>query len=233
MNGFTVHTCWLLLWSLYFALLACDTPNQTPMKHDPSTDPNLPEHVRELANIAYRYHPRWQQRKEHLHDYMERIPFAPETLAREDLTADKITDNRVWHEFLADVKAALPHHWVADARAPGVDIPSYQLIVGYEPTLGSGRVRHLVFRLSFLAPVYDFYESDQDPVTRKITRWLIPTPESSGIFEKVSEIIPRHFEHTLLDPRVGAIIMPGIGIDLLSPGEVTLASMLFQEKRNW
>lgn len=203
------------------------------MEHDPRTDSRLAPQARELAAIAYRYHPRWHRKRESLDDYIERIPFATETLLREDLAAEKLARNRAWHGLLAEVKAVFPDYWVADARAPGVEIPSYQLIVGYEHPPGSGRGRHLVFRLSFLAPVYDFYESDQDSDTRNIERWLIPTPESRRIADKVFEIIPQHFAYTRLDPEVGATPMPDLVVGTLAPGQATLASTLFQASRTW
>lgn len=189
--------------------------------------------VPELCALAYKYFPRWHPDRESLDDYLERLPHAPETKTLEDLVRRALDDNRAWNALLAEVREMFPDLWRYDGTPLGLDVPSRQLVLAYEYPPGSSRSRYLVFRLSFLAPIFDFYESEQDPETRIITRYLMPTPESSEIAQAIVAMITRRFGYTWLDPEIGATPVPGIAVGNLSPGRVTLADALFDGSRSW
>lgn len=161
-----------------------------------------------------------------------RAPTNPETKALEDLVESEITDNSQWHAFLREIEAKFPDDWVADGRPPGVGIPSYQLVVAYELP-NSSRIHHLVFRLSFLAPFYDFYESERDTKTRDVVRYLRPTSASRARARAIGALITRRFGLVELDPEIGKTPVLGIAMGNLFPGKVTLADALFESSRRW
>lgn len=188
--------------------------------------------TQKLIQIAYQHYPYFDPKREQLHEFRERAPLSPELRKLYDLVAETLSDNRAWHALLADVKARYPEYWLADGRPPGVDIPSYQLVLAYEQP-DSKHSHYLSFRISLLAPVFDFYETERGPDSRLIARYLRPTPASANIARAVADVIEQRLHYTWLDPDVGATPLPGLWVDDHDPGDATLADALFEGARRW
>ena len=188
--------------------------------------------TQELVQLAYRYHPLFDPTREKLHEFRDRAPLSPELQELYDMVAKQLTDNHQWHALLADVQAQYPDYWLADGRPPVVDIPSYQLVLAYQPP-GSIHSRYLSFRLSMLAPVFDFYETERASDHRIIARHPQPTPESAAVAEAIAAAIARHFGYNWLSPEVGATPLPGLWVDGHDPGDATLTDALFEGARRW
>lgn len=92
----------------------------------------------------------------------------------------------------------------------------------------------MVFRLSFLAPVYDYYESDHRADERRTGTWLTPSPAAHQVVRIMERKIAEHFPgYVKLDPAIGETRLSDIGLPVTLPGEGTLQQALFAESRNW
>lgn len=187
----------------------------------------------ELLDRVAPYYPRWDREVESLDDYLERYHRSPELLALRRLCAHALEHDEKWRAFTGEVRGALPDVFIQDAIPRWDTVPSYQVVIGYGHPPGSGRSKYLVFRLSHLAPVYDYYEADRDEAMALVRSHRVASPEAQRIATLVADKIVQHFGYAFLDPDVGRTPVPDIYVGTLFPGEVTLAEALFDEIPSW
>lgn len=187
----------------------------------------------ELLDRVTPYYPRWDPETESLERYIDRHRDTDEHAALKRVVARALDHDDDWQAFLRDLRAALPGYFVENAAPPWDTIPSYQVVIGYEHPPGSDRSKHLVFRLSHLAPVFDYHEIDRDSDDQRVGLRQTPTSEVAPIVRLVSHLIVKYFDHRHLDPRIGAMPVPDTQFGSLLPGEATLADMLFGESPTW
>ncbi len=187
----------------------------------------------ELLDRVSPYYPRWDPQAQSLERYIARYDDTNEHAALTRIVTRALDHDDRWRAFVRDLRAALPGYFVENAAPPWDSIPSYQVVIGYEHPPGSDRSKHLIFRLSHLAPVFDYHESDRDSDDQRVGFHQAPTSEAAPIARLVSHLIVKHFDHRYLDPRIGATPVPDTQFGWLLPGEVTLADMLFGESPTW
>lgn len=192
-------------------------------------------HRQQLASLSVvvaRYYPTWKRELETLDEYVHRHNDTPETRRLKDLVEKRARDADVWHRFLRHVERVLPEGvLVRDGRPPFGVIPSYQLVVQAAHPRGSVAV---VFRFSYLAPVYDYYENIRDQRNLLIETRLASSAETAPIADQVRRMIAEHYiDYRELPIALGTTLMPNIGTGTLPPGEATLADVLFEDSRSW
>lgn len=91
-----------------------------------------------------------------------------------------------------------------------------------------------MFRFSYLAPVYDYYENIRDQRNLLIETRLASSAETAPIADQVRRMIAEHYiDYRELPIALGTTLMPNIGTGTLPPGEATLADVLFEDSRSW
>ncbi len=214
------------------ALAACSSESRPKQDQAGDMSARSAPSVEELLEVIARYYPRWKRDKETMGDYLDRYPHAPEFVDLQILVSQALDDHARWYAFLTDVRATLAGDAsVQEGAPPMYTIPSYQVAITIDGP-GSNH-RHIVFRFSYLAPVYDIYESHRNRKGIRLTTYLQPTKASIPIVEAVEQVIPRHFDHVRLDTKVGEIRLTDISVGNLSPGQATIADALFDDGRSW
>ncbi|MCG8423801.1 MAG: hypothetical protein MJE77_38385 [Proteobacteria bacterium] len=190
------------------------------------------QQVASLNTILARYYPSWKREVETLDEYVQRHGDSRETRRLKTLIDERLKDAAAWRRFLDDVKRILPADvLVRDGRPPFGVIPSYQIAVQAAHTRGSVAI---VFRVSFLAPVYDYYENVRDHRHLLLETRLAPSAETAALADQVRRIIAEHYsDYRELPAALGATLVPNLGTGNLPPNEATLADMLFEDSRSW
>ena len=190
------------------------------------------QHVASLKAVLGRYYPTWERVDETVDDYLARYENSPERGRLKALVKDRVRDDGDWQRFLRDVERNMPEDvLVRDGRPPFGVIPSYQLVI--QATRPRGLVA-LVWRFSYLAPVYDYYESTRDQNNLLVETRLAPSAETASLVNQVRGLIGKHYgDYRELPISVSTTLMPDMGTGNLSPGEATLADALFEDSRSW
>ncbi|MCG8417046.1 MAG: hypothetical protein MJE77_03760 [Proteobacteria bacterium] len=179
-----------------------------------------------------RYYPTWKRDIEALDEYVQHHKNSSETLRLKALVAKRVRDTDAWRRFVRDVERVLPEDvLVREGRPPFGIIPSYQVVVQTAHPRGTVAV---VFRFSYLAPVYDYYESIRDQRNLLIETRLASSDETAPIADQVRRMIAKHYsDYRELPSAVGTTLVPNIGTGTLPPDETTLADALFEDSRSW
>lgn len=187
-----------------------------------------------LLEVVTHYYPRWEPTQETLEQYVERYPSAPETQKRLELGKQALA-RQEWPRFFRDMRQALPGLFVHTGVPPWPQIPSYQVVACITHPPGTKRHKCMVFRMSYLAPVYDYHESDHKAPGKGTRITLTPSPAASAVVTIMERKIAEHFpDYVRLEPAVGETPLPdGIGLPVTLPGKGTLEQALFDEDRNW
>ena len=198
-----------------------------------------------LLAVIGQYYPRWIPENETVDEYLERYEESPEQ-ARLRGVASVAWRQPHWSAFLRDVREALPEekgYLVQSAVPASMFIPSYQIVVGYRYSLEPSRYKYMVYRMSHLAPVFDYYESTTGSRDRQLAWSLVPAPEVRDVDALVVAKIEQHFPgYRRLDPGLGETPLSDLGVGGNLPtraesrfpfGKATLAHALFDESRNW
>ena len=186
-----------------------------------------------LLDVVSRYYPRWDPGRETLEAYVERYPSAPETQKRLELGRYALA-RQEWSRFYQAVQQALPDLFVHTGMPPWPQIPSYQVVTSITYPPGTKRYKYIVFRMSYLAPVYDYYESDHRADDRRTAVSLTPSPAANTVVAIIERKIAEYFPgYQKLDPAFGERALPDIGLPVTLPGKGTLQQALFAEDRNW
>jgi len=136
-----------------------------------------------------------------------------------------------WLAFLHNVRSSLPHAIVRNGTPPFFTVPSYQIVVITKHPRGSVG---LVFRLSFLAPYYDYYENVRDERNQLLSTSLEVSPQTRANAALVRSKLAEHFkEYRELSPKLGAVLLLDRKAGNLSPDETTLADAMFEADRSW
>lgn len=94
--------------------------------------------------------------------------------------------------------------------------------------------RQLIFRLSHLAPVYDYHETEHTTKNQAaIAMHLAPTTEAGPVVSLIERQIARHFGYHRIAPEAGKTPIIEVGVGSLRPGEATLADALFDASRRF
>lgn len=198
-----------------------------------------------LLAVVGQYYPRWVPENETVDEYVVRYEESPEQ-ARLRGVASVAWQLPHWSAFLRDVHESLPEekgYLVQSAVPPSMFIPSYQIVVGHRYSLEPSRYKYMVYRMSHLAPVFDYYESTTGSRDRQLAWSLIPAPEVCDVDALITSKIKRHFPgYRRLDPELGKTPLPDHGVGGNLParaeerfpfGRAMLAHALFDENRNW
>ena len=227
--------------SFGFGLAGCDC-NPSDIKLGASVWPSAsdePPSVGELLDVAYKYYPRWNPGKEPLNNYLVAYHHTPEVVALRTQVARVLGNDDKWQALIDDVRKAFPEYQVSDESAPTMDKPSFQLVIDYAPKAaksgeaGEGE-KQIIFRLSHLAPVYDYHEADRaSQGSAPIAMHFSPTDTAKPVAKVVESKIARHFGYHRLPPSDANTPVLDIGVGSLRPGEVTLADALFDATRRF
>ncbi len=190
------------------------------------------------------YYPRWDPDRETIDHYVERYENSPEQARMRGVVALALRRPH-WREFQDEIRDSFASrgYFLSTAVPPSMFIPSYQIVLGVAINPSGSRYKYMVYRMSHLAPVYDYYESTIGSRERQLSRSLSPGPEISDLDAEIAAIIARHFPgYQRLDPAIGKTPLPyhGVGWHLPARTEphprrtkATLADALFDQSRSW
>ena len=196
-----------------------------------------------LLTVVERYYPRWHPERESLEKYFARYQHSPEQARMRGVVQLALQQPR-WPAFLRDLREILGEdRFLQSAIPPSLFIPSYQVVTSAADPIKPHRYRYIVFRISHLAPVYDYYESLTGSRERQLAWSLQPSPEVKELTERVESKIAEHFPgYRRLDPELGKTPLPHHGVDMHIPAttksshdldQAILAHALFDATRNW
>lgn len=196
-----------------------------------------------LLAVVERYYPRWDPERETLDDYFERYEHSSEQ-ARLRGVVWLARKQPHWPTFLRELRQLLGEdHLVQSAIPPSLSIPSYQVVTSAADPTRPHRYRYIVYRMSHLAPVYDYYESTIGSRERQLGWSLHASPEVKELTARIESKIAEHFPgYQRIDPQLGKTPLPHHGVDMTIPAsaetshdldEATLAHALFDATRNW
>ncbi len=190
------------------------------------------------------YYPRWDPERETIEQYLERYENSQEQARLRGVAA--LAQRRPhWDAFQKEMYDTFGSkgHFVSYAVPPHLYIPSYQIVLKADITPSGSRYKCMVFRMSHLAPVYDYYESTVGSRGRQLSWSLTPGPEVSDLAAEIEVIIAKHFPgYQRLDPELGKTPLPHYGVDAHMPAlsephpwfrKATLVDALFDDSRNW
>lgn len=216
------------------AIASCKGKNPEPSVHREQRGETMglasktePPSTEELIEIAYRHYPRWYPDKETIDEYLVRYDSSPEIAALNRLMLRAIEDRTKWDALVGDVRAAFPGLLIIEIPLRYTGPSCHQFIMQYGDPPGSTKVRSIAFRLSHLAPVYDYYETHQLKNGRYLLKTFEPSPEAKPVADVVEQMIVQRFSYHRLEPQIGRISLPHISVGNLIPGRVTLADALF------
>ena len=230
-----------------------DADYPPPPVFDRTPGEPLPHHGEDLSPIERRiadklisrvtnFYAVMDSSRETIDDYFEREHDAPESERLRRLIRQRSEQSHTWNACLLNMHTALRRDdvTVLDGNPPMFYIPSFQAVLHGETPRGAVT---MVFRLSMLAPVYDYYEHTRDPVTRDVEMSVVPTPETAEIAKTIRSVIATHYPgYRELPANIGSTQVPGVMlIDVTLPTsptglgerEATLAELLFEDGRRW
>lgn len=257
-----------LSWALAVSCCECEPREHSrPEQHETSGDAGpssptvyrrtagepFPHHGEDLSPIERRiadkliahvtkFYPVMDSSRETIDDYFEREDNAPQSERLRQLIRRRSEEINTWNACLLSMNTALKRDdlSIRNGTPPMFYIPSFQVVLHGKTTRGD---LTMVFRLSMLAPVHDYYEHTRDPVTREVQMSVVPTPETETIARTIRSVIATHYPgYRELPPRIGSTQVPGVMlIDVTLPTsptglgerEATLAELLFEDTRGW
>ncbi|MEM9493463.1 MAG: hypothetical protein AAGC55_30220 [Myxococcota bacterium] len=178
------------------------------------------------------YYPTWQPERQSRADFYQGW-YATAEIQRFKAVIDRHKQSdRAWPALLTAAHAALrPTFAVYSGTPPTFYIPSFELVVR------DNRLPEeitLVFRVSMLVPLYDYYEVVRDPRGRLIHIRLAPTDATAAVAQRVRALIARHYpRYRELAPAVGAMRSLSMRSENTMLGHTDLADLLFGDTRSW
>ena len=185
-----------------------------------------------LIALVKRYYPTWDPAHESRDDFYTRWYDAPEIQRFNELIQRHVENDHAWQAFLNDVQGDLGHDVrVRDGAPPMFYIPSFQIVIhGKHPR---GTIT-MVFRLSMLAPLYDYYEHIRSVRGRWLESNLIPSRETANIARQVRGLIADHYPaYRELPPQIGSVRVRNVKTENKLLNQASLADALFEDTRTW
>ncbi|WP_428263543.1 hypothetical protein [Haliangium sp.] len=197
-----------------------------------SLPPEQQRWVKQLLALLRHYSPTWDREQESEDDFYTRWPDTPEVRRCEARIERHWENDRAWRALLFDARRALGAEYIVrGGTPPGFYIPSNQLVIISDHPDGSIA---MVFRLSMLAPLYDYYESIRRPDQLWLRGSLDVREGDPEVVRRARELIAVHFpEHRLLAPELGMTDVPDMRSENTLLGETSLADLLFGDGRSW
>lgn len=184
-----------------------------------------------IRNLS-QYYPTWVPERQSIDDFYEHWYETPE-IRRFMTTIDRrVATDRAWPVLFDEVQRTYGDRFmVLRGSPPGFYIPSFSVVVGRKKP----RNITAVFRLSMLAPLYDYYGVLRDAEGRFVALELTPgDEETKAIAEQVRSLIARHFpKYRELPPEIGSVLVPNMKAESTHVGETILAELLFSDARTW
>lgn len=206
-----------------------------PVVHDgEALTPTERQQAAELVALAHEYYPALQPERETEDDYHERYDSDPRTRRWQEVIRETVEGNEDhWRACLREIHQAIGHGgtWARDGNPPQSYSQSFHVVVHGSNKRGQFT---MVFRISMLAPVYEYYEHTRNLRMRRREMSMVPTPENAAIAERIRGIIGTYFpDHRELPPAIGALRLPDMAIGNRQFGETCLAHALFEDSRRW
>ena len=187
--------------------------------------------VEGIIDILEEHYPAWNPDHQSLYDFHEGW-YESREIQRFMAIIDRAKNDPAWPALFDDAQRTFGgEYMVLRGSPPGFYVPSFIIVIARK------RPRNItaVFRLSMLAPLWDYYEilrdSEGDFVALKLSA---QSDETAAITRQMRGLMAEHYPHYReLSPELGSVLVPHLKAENTRLGNTSVAELLFCDVRNW
>ena len=185
-----------------------------------------------IIRLVAQYYPTWAPEEQSIDDFHEHWYETPEIRRFMTTIDQRVATDRAWPALFDAVQRTFGDRFmVLQGSPPGFHVPSFSIVIARKEP----RNITAVFRLSMLAPLYDYYGVLRDDQGRFVSLELSPQDEETKVIaEQVHGLIAEHFPtYRELPPEIGSVLVPNMKAENTHVGKTILAELLFSDARTW